>query len=58
MMIMIPYDRVESAEDKVVLTLDKLDSVSSALYFLMKYFSLKSITRPSKEKLKREFPLI
>ena len=55
---MIKVDRVEGAEDKVVLTLDKLDSVDSPLYFLMKNVSLKSITCPSKEKLKSKLSLI
>ena len=52
-MMLFPFNRVESAEDKVVITLDKLDSVASPLYFLMKNFSFKRITCPSKEKLKR-----
>ena len=41
-----------------MLTLDKLESIASALYFLIKILSLKSISCPSKEKLKRKFPLI
>jgi hypothetical protein len=57
-MIKFPFDRVEGAEDKVVLTLDKLDSVTCPFYFLMKNLSLKSITCSSKEKLKRKLPLI
>jgi hypothetical protein len=56
--IRIPYDRVEGAEDKIVLTLDKLESIASALYFLIKLVSFKSITCPSIEKLKCKLPLI
>jgi hypothetical protein len=54
----LPFYRFEGAEDKVVLTLDKLDSVASPLYFLIKLVSLKSIACPSIEKLKRKLPLV
>jgi hypothetical protein len=58
MSLIPPFYRVEGSEDKVVPTLDKLDSVDSPSYFLMKNVRLKSITCPSKEKFKRKLPLI